>query len=505
MKLIRALLIIVALGSANPVKSQSFYLDQSFGNGGSIAGLSITPNSRVNDVEVQSDGKIVGILYNNMKFQVFRLKTTGAPDSSFGVNGFAEVQLTTNTPNLAVSLALQPDGKILVAGIVNKLDNDIALLRFDTDGSLDKSFGNNGIATTGTYNYDDEVQKMLLRPDGKIIVAARRIKTGEKTSEELLQFNDDGTIDFSFGNNGMVIGSYNGNETNLLSAALQSDGKILTTGYTYAGQVSNSDVFVGRYNADGSVDMGFGTDGKVIKDFASSAKEDGRKILVQSTGKIVVTCYAPSLSFMTFRLNEDGTGDASYGRSGVSALNLNLSDFSFDAMLVEDDEIVIGGNVEVGGVYDFNVVKLDKDGNSKYQFGRNGKITTDVFGYTDYLFSLAQQPDGKIIAAGSSIQNIAGLPYPSMVRYVANPVNGVVDVEQQQVQIYPNPNNGTIVVKSNKAISLYISNITGQLLRIVELNNANHYTATVSDLPQGINLIKSRDGEMLNKIITLCK
>jgi uncharacterized delta-60 repeat protein len=491
MKLIRALLVIVALGSANPVKSQSFYLDQSFGNGGSIADLSITPNSRVNDLEVQSDGKIVGILYNNMKFQVFRLKTTGAPDSSFGLNGFVEVQLTTNFPNLAVSLALQPDGKILVAGIVNKLDDDIALLRFDTDGSPDKSFGTSGVVTTGTYNYDDEVQKMLLKPDGKIIVAARRIKTGEKTREELMQFNDDGSIDFGFGNNGMVIGSYSGNETNLESAALQSDGKILTTGYTYVGQVSNSDVFVSRYNTDGSVDMGFGTDGKVIKDYVSAAKEDGRKILVQSTGKIVVACYAPSLSFMTFRLNEDGTDDKRYGNKGVSSLNLNLSDFSFDAILVGRDEILIGGNVDVAGVYDFNIARLDKNGNNKYTFGMNGKITTDVFGYTDYLFSLAQQRDGKIIAAGSSIQSLTGLPYPSVVRYVANPVNGVEEVEPENtLQVYPNPAKGAITIKGKEATDLLIYTINGQLTRKIELNYSNNFSVTINDLQQGLFVIR---------------
>jgi uncharacterized delta-60 repeat protein len=304
----------------------------------------------------------------------------------------------------------------------------------------------------------------------------------------------------------MVIGSYNGNETYLESAALQSDGKVLTTGYTYVGQVSNSDVFVGRYNADGSVDMSFGVDGKVIKDFASAAKEDGRKILLQSTGKIIVACYAPSLSFMTFRLNENGTDDKRYGVKGISSLNLNLSDFSFDAMVVARDEIVIGGNVEIDGVYDFNVVKLDKNGNNKYTFGLNGKITTDVFGYTDYLFSLAQQRDGKIIAAGSSVQSITGLPYPSMVRYVANPVNGVEEIENENaLQIYPNPNNGSITIKGMDAIVLYLSNISGQLLRTIELNSANRYTATVIDLPQGINLIRSKDGSIFNKIITLQK
>ncbi len=503
MKLTHALLI-VALGFANPVRSQSYYLDQSFGNGGSIAGLSITPNSRVNDIEIQSDGNIVGILYNNMKFQVFRLKTTGTPDSSFGVYGFVEVQLTTNLPNLAVSLALQPDGKILVAGIVNKLDNDIALLRFNTDGSPDNSFGTNGVVTTGTYNYDDDVQKMLLRPDGKILVAARRGKTGEKTREELVQFNDNGSIDFSFGNNGMVIGSYNGNETYLESAVLQSDGKILTTGYTYTGQVSNSDVFVGRYNADGSVDMSFGADGKVIKDFASAAKENGRKILVQSTGKIVIACYTPSLSFMTFRLNEEGTDDASYGRNGISALNLNLSDFSFDAMLVDDDEIVIGGNVEVGGLYDFNVVKLDKDGNSKYQFGRNGKITTDVFGYADYLFALAQQKDGKIIAAGSSEQMSGGYPFPSMIRYVANPVNGVEDVHKQNlVSIYPNPCNGIVTIKGTAESELYIYDMMGRLLKKISLTSNNNFSAIICNLPKGFSILKDAGNNRVYKIETL--
>ncbi|RYE21626.1 MAG: hypothetical protein EOP51_15190 [Sphingobacteriales bacterium] len=505
MKFTYPLLLLAALVTTNPVKAQSYYLDHSFGTNGCVSNLSVTPNSRVNDIEIQPDGKIVGILYNSLKFQVFRLKKTGDLDLAFGVNGFADVQLSATASNYAVSLALQPDGKILVAGVVHQNDDDIAILRFNTDGSADASFGNNGVVKTGTYTgCNDMAQKLLLRPDGKILVAARKAKTGEKTKELLIQYKDDGDIDNSFGTNGMVMSSYDGNETDLQSATLQPDGKILTTGYTYVGQVSNADVFVTRYNEDGSIDMNFGDEGRVIKNYVPTAKEDGRRILVQSSGKIVVACYATMLSFLTFRLNEDGTDDKRYGTNGVSSLNLNLSDFSFDAMLVGKDEILIGGNVETTGSYDYNIVRLDKNGNSKYTFGANGQITTDVFGYPDYLFTLAQQADGKIVAAGSSIKAIGGLPYPSMIRYVANPVNGVEDVlMQDKIAVYPNPCYGSFTVMGTQSSELYLYDIMGKLLRKIELKSSNDYSIIVSDIPKGFALLRDVEGTVAYKIEVL--
>ena len=215
----------------------------------------------------------------------------------------------------------------------------------------------------------------------------------------------------------------------------------------------------------------------------------------------MVACYAPSLSFLTFRLNSNGSDDTRYGDRGVASLDINLSDFSFDAILLGND-ILIGGNVQVAGVYDFNIIRLDKNGKTRYTFGIHGTITTDVFGYSDYLFALAQQADGKIIAAGSSVQKIGGLPYPSVVRYVSNPVNDVDELAQTHVAFYPNPNEGSVHITTGADAIFYIYTISGQLLRTVQLNATNNYSAIVSDLPPGINLIRDQFGYS-EKLVTV--
>src|SRR5205823_305603 len=185
------------------------------------------------------------------------------------------------------SVAVQSDGKIVVAGYatVGRASN-IALVRYNMDGSLDKSFNGTGKVITAVGDGDCKGEGLALQTDGKIVVAGYSFNPSGKNRAEftVLRYNPDGTLDSGFGESGKVTSEIGRTSDTANSVALQSDGKIVVAGY--AGAPGNNDFAVARYNANGSLDTSFNGTGKATADF--SKLDYGRSVAVQSEGKIVV-------------------------------------------------------------------------------------------------------------------------------------------------------------------------------------------------------------------------
>jgi uncharacterized delta-60 repeat protein len=216
------------------------------------------------DVKVQSDGKIlvVGFTTINGTYDIalVRYNTDGSLDTSFDTDGIVTTRIG-HSNDTGDSVTVQADGKILVAGYTwNGSNYDFALVRYNTDGSLDTSFDTDGIVTTDLIGSNDQGYKVTVQSDGKILLRGYTDKSGNTEVLEV-QYNTDGSLDTSFGNNGILITAPTGNDFGN-TVTYQTDGKILVVGNTWNG--SNTDIVLVRYNSDGTTfDTSFGNNGEV--------------------------------------------------------------------------------------------------------------------------------------------------------------------------------------------------------------------------------------------------
>jgi len=203
-------------------------------------------------VALQPDGKIVVAGYAGGDFALARYNSDGALDTSFGSGGKVTTDFGGSYHPDGFSVALQPDGKIVVAGYAG---GDFALARYNSDGALDTSFGSGGKVTTD-FGGSDAGYSVALQPDGKIVVAGYA-----GLDFALARYNSDGALDTSFGTGGKVTTDFSGGRDVGYSVALQPDGKIVVAGY------AGVDFALARYNSDGALDTSFGSGGKVTTDF----------------------------------------------------------------------------------------------------------------------------------------------------------------------------------------------------------------------------------------------
>src|SRR5215468_84181 len=279
-------------------------LDASFGTGGIVTtgfGVSAEATSAV----VQADGKIVAAGYANLdggeSFALARYNSNGTLDTTFGTGGKVGTAFASGpiSYSQAFSVAVQPDGRIVAAGyteigacLFNGLEQpcfDFALARYNSNGTLDASFGSGGRVTTDFAGPNDQAESVAVQPDGRIVVAGaagRFTNTGFDFA--LARYNTNGTLDTTFGTSGKVTTDFAGADdvpSEPSAVALQSDGKIVVVGQTLVGGVY--DFALARFTGNGTLDTSFGASGKVTTDFAGG-NDLPFSIAVQPDGNIVV-------------------------------------------------------------------------------------------------------------------------------------------------------------------------------------------------------------------------
>jgi uncharacterized delta-60 repeat protein len=349
-------------------------------------------------------------------------------DLSFGTSGsvrtFINGGKSNNKDDRATSVALQSDGKIVVAG---RSESDpyyyaFALARFNTDGSLDNSFGINGTARnniSGGNSNDDEANSVAIQSDGKIVAAGSSLSASGDIAFALARYKTNGSLDSTFGTNGTVRNNINvsagNNKINYAySVAIQPDGKIVLAGYSNNG--IDDEFALARYNTDGSLDNTFGTSGTIRKYISGGNKSSDRanSISLQSDGKIVAAGYSSTnlgLAFALARFNNDGSLDSTYGTNGSTISHIsgggNSEDIANSVVIQSDGKIVAAGqSIDSSGYYrGCALARYNTDGNLDNTFGTGGTIRNYISGgnsSNDIVCSVAMQSDEKIIAAGWS-------------------------------------------------------------------------------------------------------
>jgi uncharacterized delta-60 repeat protein len=348
-------------------------------------------------MQVQPDGKILLTGQFNGDVTVVRYNTDGTLDTTFGTGG--RVTTPFGSFSEAQSVQLQPDGKIVVAGSNN---SDFLVVRYNADGSLDTTFGTGGKVTTA-LTATDVGRSVLIQTDGKIVLAGYT-ESHFPLAFTVVRYNTDGSLDTTFGTGGAVTTQVGWLTDAAFSAQLQPDGKIVVVGAGANDAHRNVDFDVVRYNTDGSLDTTFGNGGK-LQTPVGIDNDVAASVLVQPDGKIVVAGSAVSGIFSTdfalVRYNTDGSLDTTFGIGGKVLTPVGPAlDVGVSVQLQPDGKIVLSGYSapEDGSRNDFSVVRYNADGSLDTTFGTGGKVTTLGTGYG---YSVDLQPDGKIVVAGT--------------------------------------------------------------------------------------------------------
>lgn len=455
---------------ARPVHADDGDLDLTFGIRGRVTTDFFASGSAF---AIQSDGKIVaagstkyysatwhysGMRYTENDFVISRFNSDGSPDATFGVGGKVTTDFSGGRDE-AWALAIQSDGKIVVAGLASIADMTVTpvpglairgarwvfgLARYNSDGSLDADFGDGGKVTTNFSGNRETAMALAIQSDGRIVAAGQTSLVdgagpGDPGKFALARYNRDGSLDVTFGIEGKVTTDLGWMMSDWVSAlAIGPDNKILAAG---AAAVSESkkmnawldcfadwippdlDFALARYNPDGALDTSFGDGGIVTTDFGD-LHDSITSLRLQPDGKIVVSGVAGDdtgtgpcdLDYYYFnslalaRYNSNGSLDTGFGRGGTVTSKFGWADslaIQSDGRIVaagSDDNkqgIVPGRTIYTNAAYveygnKRSLFRFNPDGSLDPSFGAGGKVTTD-FGATGVFI----QSDGRIVAAGS--------------------------------------------------------------------------------------------------------
>ncbi len=349
----------------------------------------------------------------------------GDLDNTFGVGGKVSSNLFKQT-EVAKAIALQNDGKIVVAGDTTPFsppfNSDFALARYNSDGSLDETFGNGGkVATDFDTRHADHINALVIQSDGKILAAGFAHFRGSDDNNDygfaLARYNSNGTLDATFGNGGKVItnisnptdGTYIFYRESIHAIAIQNDGKIVATGSARPSGVPSSDFATLRYNANGSLDSTFGNNGKVFMDFPNENIPDSNdaadSVIIQNNGKIVVggRIHRGYFNHGIVRYNSDGTLDSSFGNSGRIITDFPRQGYAQDnrenELAIQNDSKIILAGFAANDDRRFSLARFNENGTIDNTFGSNGRVFTDLSGA---IHAVKILNNGKIIAAGAT-------------------------------------------------------------------------------------------------------
>jgi uncharacterized delta-60 repeat protein len=462
-------------------------LDPSFGSGGTAT----TDFGGIYDealaMVLQQDGKIIlGGDGNNSgwNFALARYNSNGTLDATYGTGGKVFTDFSSGVDQ-AYSMALQPDGKVVAAGLVGYAGViNIGIARYKTNGNLDSTFGVNGKVITLVGN-DSRASAVALQPDGKIIIAGCT-NYGSASDILLVRYKSNGNLDSTFGTNGVVITSVGTGEDFAWTLALQTDGKLVAGGYTYNG--TDDDFVLIRYNTNGSLDNTFGIGGKVITDF-DNINNELLDILIQPDGKIVA---AGSMYVILARYNTNGSLDNSFGTNGKVNFQVNgLASYATSIARESDGKFLIAIRSNNGpGSDQFNLAKCNSDGSLDVSFGTGGIVTTTVSSGRNFAYSVLLQPDNNILLGGVKDADVNGDFL--VARYMNDLTLSDQDIANSDINfaIFPNPVKDVVEISSDEKISgIRIFNSTGQ--EIVSTNVDDTKTnVNLKSFPTGLYIIQ---------------
>ena len=394
----------IAVACVTPLPNGA--LDPDFGSGGKVTSSSLRPAVAM---ARQADGKLVVL---SQQSKLSRYNADGTADLGFGTNGVVAVSFS-NSGDTANAVALQADGKIVVAGrsIAGTFD-DFGVARFNVDGTLDTGFGTSGKLSIDINGSFDQAMAVMIQADGKIVLAGNggtATGVGIDSDFAAIRLRNDGALDSSFGAGGKMWANVGGRADLVSTAVLQPDGKILIAGRAGVDGGALPDTGLVRFTTLGAPDLQFGhATGSEGIDLSRSGRDhdEATDIALRADGRIivaVVTQEAGIYRHTLARLEPDGSLDDAFGMHGIATNSFAAGgDFARAVAIQADGRIVTAGSTRPTDSFsdDLLLTRHDANGALDASFGAGGTVIVDFFGSADGAECLVIQPDGKIVAAG---------------------------------------------------------------------------------------------------------
>ncbi|WP_276135255.1 T9SS type A sorting domain-containing protein [Polluticoccus soli] len=468
----KILLSTTMLVAASAGYAQPGTLDASFGTGGKVEGnFGQYYYSKAYATAIQPDGKILvagelqyaGPPAATWDFLVARYNPDGTLDNTFSGDGWAKFDCNSGK-DIVYAMKLQPDGKILLAGtsIVSSQWNSV-VFRVNADGSQDIAFGTNGWASWGDAG---AFKGVALYADGRIAAG------GSSQNDDagfVRRFSAGGVPDGNFmplTGVGYNIGINNDLKNAVNGVAVHNDGKVTVTGWGMS-QASQTKFGFLKVKADGSyVDNTFYGSG-VFADNSYSNLDRFYAMTLQPDGKILAAGMSGTQSgltdFVLMRFDENGYRDNSFGNNGVArAMTLSSYNVINAIALQNDGRVVVAGATPGGSGLDFALLRFNPNGSLDNSFDGDGKATTSNTGGDDLAYGVAIQSDGKIVAAGFS----GSQPNYTLVRYLGGDGVNVNEIANNaSLKVYPNPGSGLFVMQTaNADVAYTVTDINGRIV-----------------------------------------
>lgn len=483
-------------------------IDLTFGGTGFVTTSTGSINTMGYTMTIQNDNKIIvagnSIQNGSAAITLIRYLPDGSLDYSFGNNGIVISQ--TGIASVVHSIALQQDNKIIAVGGTHINDSilNFSVIRYNQDGTPDNTFGNQGVVLINVEN-SSKAYNVAIKSNGKIIISGYS-NLNFNTGISLVQLNTDGTLDASFGTGGLSIHHFSESpDVEAWAMALDGNDNIITNGMIYDTGLLRNKIAVVKFNPNGDLDTGFGIGGIAKPSISNNSDDFGNAIVIQPDNKIVIAGTLNNFSIIA-RYNINGILDSTFGTDGIIINNFETSEPSeIYGITVQNDEKIIA--VGVSGINasntngNFGLVRLNSSGTLDNTFGINGKVVTDISnGYNDVAFTVKEQYDGKLVVSGiSKSSNYYNI---AVARYNGETVSILENTEEKNIQIFPNPAFDKIEITGLNNGTIEIINAQVQVVKI--LNTSNTKTSIdISGLSGGVYTMKIRTdkGIIVKKLI----
>ena len=442
---------------------------------------------------LQTDGKIllagVANMMDTANFAMARFTSEGGRDNTFSVDGIVISDFGPYVED-AYSVLIAPDGKIVLIGCGftgTEYQWDFLIARYNSDGSLDLSFSEDGRVYSNLSANSEFAYAACIQDDGKIIAAGYEYETLDFV---LMRFNTDGSLDNTFGTGGKLTTDIDDVINTAYCMTIQPDGKIVAAGSTQYTSV-NMDITLVRYNPDGSLDNTFSVDGKVVTSF-SEYTDVAKAIALQSDGKILVTGGSDNGTdsyVILARYNSNGTLDLSFDEDGQVVTDISCTSICGNALAIQpDNKIIVAGTADNGTDYDILVLRYNPDGSLDPTFGDEGIVITDIDDKDNEGISVALSKNGTILVSGNSRPG----PLEGSTLFIASYLSGLslgtidFSIPDNTLLIYPNPLNDDAVLEyellSEECVSIALFDSKGTLVHFFvsnELRSAGKHSESL--------------------------
>jgi uncharacterized delta-60 repeat protein len=475
-------------------------LDTTWGGTGKVV-TDFGPRDGAADVAIQYDGKIVvagGDSGGQQSIHLARYNLDGTLDNTFGSGGKVTTDFFSGGVDSAEAIALQMDGKIVVTGTAG--GNGFSVIRYNSNGTLDSTFGQGGLAFAKALGVQGKFNDVSIADDGKIVLVGEQNLQATHHDFVVTRLNPNGSLDLTFGNGGSVTTDF-GLDEGAYAVTLQDNGKIVVSG-TASIATGGHNFALARYNVNGSLDTSFNFTGKAVTAFPSPAappESIAYDVAIQRDGKIVAGGTSLGVGEVGMaRYLPDGTFDTSFGANGT--VILPGQDAAYALAIQGDGKIIAAGTVQNPATSgDFGLLRLTADGLPDPTFGPGGRIITDFNSTNDRVTGVALQQDGRIVAVGSQTQADGVTSDFAVARYESDtavlPTFSINDVKVTEGQ------SGT----ANATFTVTLSGVVNQLAQTVDYSIADGTATANSDYVPISGTLTFQPGETQHSIVVLIK